>query len=343
MLAALSQRTGEEKQESLLRLYWNRAGVKRELVSLKREHFELLDKMQQQEDAILRAQNQLEGLERLLTDPLAAANAMVYFQLRHMWRIAAMKVQQFGKELKLQREKRERVQLHNAVLAKRNRRLDAIKEKLDELLQKRKHSIEECVRLEQRLESMNVVVKLFTGSGLRKQIHGMKQNREALEERIDEFNEIVEKIQGEPLPEPEGMSLDNRRLINIAMIALAQHLVVRFSENDLARLARRAVSRSVADMKFGDRRVCDQMVTRIREQIAAVNADKQLPDRIKARADFLLNRVKYRNETDATPMSESLAEIAVAPERELEGQLSEAPIRANVLADDYWDLMKYLY
>lgn len=343
MLAQLTHRTGEEKQESLLKLYWNRAGVKRELVTLKREHFELLDKLQQQEDAILRAQNQLEGLERLLTDPLAAANAMVYFQLRHMWRIAAMKVQQFGKELKAQREKRERVQLHNAVLAKRTRRLDAIQEKLTELLEKRKYSIEECVRLEQRLCSMNVVVKLFTGSSLRKQIHGMKQNREALEERIEEFNEIVEKIQGEPLPEPEGMSLDNRRLINIAMIALAQHLVVRFAEHDLARLARKAVSRSVADMKFGDRRVCDQMVGRIREQIAAVNADKQLPDRIKARADYLLNKVQYRNETDATPMPESLAEIVVSPEREVDGKLAEAPIRANVLADDYWDLMNYLY
>ena len=33
-------------------------------------------------------------------NPLAAANAMVYFQLRHLWRIGAQRLEQFGKELR---------------------------------------------------------------------------------------------------------------------------------------------------------------------------------------------------------------------------------------------------
>ena len=39
MLAALIQRNNQPEQDSLLELYWNRAGVKRELVSLKRQRF----------------------------------------------------------------------------------------------------------------------------------------------------------------------------------------------------------------------------------------------------------------------------------------------------------------
>jgi hypothetical protein len=343
MLAALMQRNNELEQEPLLRLYWNRAGVKRELVNLKREHFELLEKLEQQEGAILRAQSQLEGLERLLTNPLAAANAMVYFQLRHLWRVAALKVQQFGKELKAQREKRERTQLHNAVLAKRNRRLEAIKEKMDDLLQKRKHAIEESLRLEKRLERMNLIVRFFAGPALRNRVQGMMQNREALEERIEEFNEIIEKIQGEPLPEPDGLSLESRRLINVAIIALAQHLVVHFSEHDLARLARKATKRTVADMKFGDRRVCDQMVERVRERVEELNKDKQLADHVKRRTDLLVNKLQYRHETDAAPMRAGLAEIVVSPERELNGQMGEPPLRANVLEDDFWDLSQVLF
>ena len=136
------QRNNQSEQDSLLELYWNRAGVKRELVSLKREHFELLEKLEQHEGAIMRAESQLEGLERLLTDPLAAANAMVYFQLRHMWRVCTLKVQQFSKELRMQREKRERLQLHNTVLAKRNRRLEAIQLKLNQLAEKRAQAVE---------------------------------------------------------------------------------------------------------------------------------------------------------------------------------------------------------
>jgi len=343
MLAPLLHRNSEEEQEPLLRLYWNRAGVKRELVTLKRDHYELLEKLEKQEGAILRAQSQLEGLERLLTNPIAASNAMVYFQLRHMWRVAALKVEQFGSELKLQREKRERTQLHNAVLAKRNRRLDAIKEKLNELLQKRKHAIEEGQRLDHRLQSMNFLVKLFAGTALRRRIEGMGQNRAALEERIEEFNEVIEKIQGEPLPEPDGLSLDSRRLINIAIISLAQHLVVHFSEHDLARLAKTATKRTVADMKFGDRRVCDQMVERIRERIDQLNSDKSLADQVKARADMLINQVKYRHESDAAPMREGLSEVVISPRLEAQGHSGHSPLRVNVLEDDFWDLSRILY
>ena len=95
MLAALIEKQRGESAEQLLKLYWNRAGVKRELKALRRERFELLDKLKEQEGAIVRAQEQLEGLERLLTNPLAAANAMVYFQLRHLWRTGAQRLEQF--------------------------------------------------------------------------------------------------------------------------------------------------------------------------------------------------------------------------------------------------------
>lgn len=336
MLAALTQYSPDEDQDPLLRLYWNRAGVKRELVRLKRDHYSLLEKMEQQESEILRAQNQLEGLERLLTDPLAAANAMVYFQLRHMWRVGTIKIEQFSRELTAQREKRERAQLHSTIMAKRNRRLQAINAKLDELLQKRKTAIEECLRYEQRLERMNFIVRLFAGHSVRNRIQGFRSNRSALEERINEFNDIVEKIQGEPLPDPDGLTLESQRLINVAVIALAQHLVAHFVEHDLARLARKANQRSVADMKFGDRRTCDRMVEHIRERVDQLNADKRLADQVKTRADYLMNQVRYNHETDSVPMKESLATIKTGM-TELASQ-PEATISVNVLEADFWDI-----
>ena len=112
----------DTRTERLLQLYWNRAGVKRELKSLKAERYELLDRLKNQEDAITRAREQLDGLERLLVNPIAAANAMVYFQLRHLWRIGAQRLEQFGKELQTQREKRERAQVQEAAIAKRGKR-----------------------------------------------------------------------------------------------------------------------------------------------------------------------------------------------------------------------------
>jgi hypothetical protein len=344
MLAALVERPAEESEDQLLKLYWNRAGVKRELKSLRRERFELLDKLKEQEGAIVRAQEQLEGLERLLTNPLAAANAMVYFQLRHLWRIGAQRLEQFGRELQLQREKRERLQLHDAEMAKRKRRLDAIAEKLAGLADKLRTVTEEEERLVRELDGMNVLFRLFRAPSLRKQIEGLKGGKSMLEEKIEELRQLNDRIQGEPLPEPEELSLESRRLINVAVVALAQHLVVHFAEHDLASLSKTSTERPVGDMKFGDRRDCDRMVERVREKIEELKQQKTLADQVKRRTDLLLTEVKYRNDTDSVPSVESVQLVSRNPgahvsEMDLSRRTSDAPLRINVLADDYWDLM----
>ena len=199
MLGALLERQDIQPSEQLLKLYWNRADVKRELRALRRERFELLDKLKEQEGAIVRAQEQLEGLERLLTNPLAAANAMVYFQLRHLWRIGGQRLEQFARELQLQRERRERAQLHESALAKRKRRLAAINEKYRGLVEKRKLVTEEAGRIEHRLENMNVILKLFRAPRLKHRAAGLRNGLGLIEEKLDEVKELAEKIQGEPL------------------------------------------------------------------------------------------------------------------------------------------------
>jgi uncharacterized coiled-coil DUF342 family protein len=345
MLGALLDRQAEEPTDQLLKLYWNRAGVKRELKALRRERFELIDKLKEQEGAIVRAQEQLEGLERLLTNPLAAANAMVYFQLRHLWRIGAQRLEQFGKELQTQREKRERAQVQDAEIAKRKRRLDAINEKVGGLADKHRAVVDDLTRSEQQLERMNRVLRWFRGPGLKRRIAGLKDGRHMLDEKLAELRELAEKIQGEPLPEPEELSLESRRLINCAIIGLAQHLVVHFSEHDLASLAKTSTERPVGDMKFGDRRDCDRMVERIREKIEELKQQKMLADQVKRRTDLLLAEVKYRNDTDSVPNIECVQLIARIPsaqashEVDLARRSADAPLRINVVADDYWDLL----
>jgi hypothetical protein len=344
MLSAMLERQGAAPADELLKLYWNRADVKRELKALRRERHELLDKIKEQEGAILRAQEQLEGLERLLTNPLAAANAMVYFQLRHLWRVGAQRLDQFARELQAQREKRERAQLHDAEIAKRERRLDAILEKTAALTEKIRTAAEEQARLTHNLDSMNAFVRLFRASALKRQIAGLAGGRQMLDEKLEELKALTEKLQGEPLPEPEELSLDSRRLINTAVIALAQHLVVHFSEHDLASLAKTSTERAVADMKFGDRRDCDRMVERIREKIEELKQQKTFADQVKRRTDLLLAEVKYRNESDSVPSVESVQAISRTPaaqasELDMARRASDAPLRINVVADGYWDLM----
>ena len=344
MLANRRAQREEESGAQLLKLYSNRAGVKRELNDLRKERHELIDKLKDQEGAILRAQEQLEGLERLLTNPLAAANAMVYFQLRHLWRVGAQKIEQFGAELKTQREQRERAQLQEAALAKRSRRLGAITERLDSVLRKQQELLEDFRAAEVLLASMNGFKRFFKGPRIRSRMNGMKAGNSALQEKIAELQELQEKIQGEALPEPDGLSLESRRLINCAVIALAQHLVVHFSENDLINLTKTATERPVGDMKFGDRRDCDRMVERIRERIEDLRQQTGLADDVRLRTDFLGRQVQYRNETDSLPTTESVATTERSPQagNETSQRSSNETLRINVLLDEYWDIFAVL-
>ena len=112
-------------------------------------------------------------------------------------------------------------------------------------------------------------------------------------------------------------------------------------------LAKTATERAVGDMKFGDRRDCDQMVERAREKIEELKQQRTLADQVKKRADQLLTEVKYRNETDSVPTIESLQLIsrtggAQANDGDPVRRASDAPLRINVLGDDYWDVLNVL-
>ena len=336
-----NERSGED--ERLLKLYWNRAAVKRELAELRRERHDLLDQLKDQEGAITRAQEQLEGLERLLTNPLAAANAMVYFQLRHLWRVAAQRLNDFATELRNQRAQKELEQLRHSVLAKRKRRLSAIAEKSASLVDKYKQVSAQLSGLEAELEGLSGFMRLFKGRGLTRQVESLSQARLALKEKLTELKGLHEKIGGEPMPEPEGLSQESRRMINVAVIALAQHLVLHFSEHNLASLSKASMDKAVGDMKFGDRRDCDRMVERIRERIGQLNNEKNLPALVQRRAAALSGEINFRNEADTVPLADSVATIAT----QMGGggktrRSSDAPLRINVLAEEYWDLYTVL-
>ena len=86
------------------------------------------------------------------------------------------------------------------------------------------------------------------------------------------------------------------------------------------------------------------MVERIREKIEELKQQKTFADQVKRRTDLLLTEVKYRNDTDSVPGIECLQMISRTPgaqtnELEMARRTSDAPLRVNVVADDYWDLM----
>jgi hypothetical protein len=333
----------DNRKAQLLKLYWNRASVKRELKALQKERDQLLERMKDQEGAIARAREQLDGLERLLVNPIAAANAMVYFQLRNIWRVAATKLEQFSMELEQHRLSRERRILHEAALSKRQRRLAAIEDKVNELRAEQTGLQARAEKLAEELAGMNPIIRLFRQRGLQAKVDELNSGAAAISDQLQEQQALSDKIEGEPLPEVEGLSIESRRIVNTAIIALAQQLVVHFSANNLAETARDSMRKTVGDMRFGDRRECDRLVESIRSRIADLKEESRLADLVRKRSALIARDLRFPNESDSLPSAFSVPEIAPSLDQEQQGRRgSDKPIRVNVIADDFWDLSRFL-
>ena len=74
------------EEERLMQLFQNRAGLKKAYADLKDEFHLLRDRLKQQEGATIRVQEQLDALGDLLADPRTGFGALVFFQLRGLWK-----------------------------------------------------------------------------------------------------------------------------------------------------------------------------------------------------------------------------------------------------------------
>ena len=86
-------------EERLMQLFQNRAGLKKAYADLKDEFHLLRDRLKQQEGATIRVQEQLDGLGDLLADPRTAYGALVFFQLRGLWKVCHQQLSGFAVEL----------------------------------------------------------------------------------------------------------------------------------------------------------------------------------------------------------------------------------------------------
>src|SRR5262245_28323786 len=107
-LPFLSRKKQPQDDERLVQLFKNRAGLKKAHQALEDEVYALKERVKQQAASTTRVQEQLEGIEALLGNPDAGYAALVYYQLRGLWRACNAQLATFASELERQQEDRER-------------------------------------------------------------------------------------------------------------------------------------------------------------------------------------------------------------------------------------------
>jgi hypothetical protein len=330
-----------EPDERLLQLYWNRAELKKELSRLQDERLKLLEQIRHQETATERAREQVEVLEEYLGNPEIAMHALVYFQLRALWRTAGARLARFSQQLQQQqtdREQRRQLIEHDQgrrrQLADFDRRIHDTRSKADMLEAQLK-------LMETKLTAMRGFWNYFRRRRLADEMETARAEWDTAATLVTDLSDDRADLEAKASPPFPGLSIDGRRVINTAVIAYAQQLVVSLSAGGLAMLAKETTSKRLFDVRYGTREECTKLMTLLRDAIAQLKDENENLSGLKERTDALRTGATYRSDADTVPLTDSIGTLP-APSEPVSGLETANRAGINVLVDDYWDLYQAL-
>jgi hypothetical protein len=328
----LAGRDVSAEDERLLELFRNRTELKRELDALDEERHQLLDRLKLQEGATMRVQEQLDALEQFLGRPEEGYRCLAHFRLRGVWRTAARRVQHFAADLTRQQKDRERRQQLAAFERSQRDRLAQLDRELAEanVLADQLQAEQKLAR--QRLSELRGFWKLLQRRRLEDEVANRAVRVDAALTELTDLSDRRHAIESEGPPPFEGLSLEGKRAVNLAVIAFAENLYERLADSGVAQLARQSMLTRVYDCDYGSGDDC-LAVMKAAEHAARdlERLQEDLPD-IKARADRMRRTASYRGDGEALPVAESLVPSPQGGSR--------PPL--NVLLEEYWEVHRAL-
>jgi hypothetical protein len=330
-----------EQDERLLQLFWNRAELKKELTRLQDERLKLLEQIRNQETATARAKEHVQVLEEYLGNPEIAVHALVYFQLRAVWRTAGARLGRFAEQLRQQqtdREQRRQViefdQTRRRELADFDRRVHDARSRADML--------EAQIKLmEAKLAAMRGFWNYFRRRRLAEEIEAERAQWDEAATLVTDLSDDRTNLEETPPPEFPGISVDGRRVVNTAVIAYAQQLVAALAAGGLAMLAKETTSKRLFDVRYGSPTDCARLMTLLRDVLAMLNDEAENLSGLKERTDAVRAAASYRSDADTVPLTDSIGTLPV-PTAPVSGLETANRAGVNVLVDDYWDLYQSL-
>lgn len=334
-----AQRAADD--ERLMQLFWNRAELKKELGVLQNQRHALLEQIKNHETQLQRAHEQMEELERYLGDPDVADHALVYFQLRSLWRICARKLSRFSSQLLRQQEEREqRRQLIEFDQARRQR-LAEFDKQLGEVRGMVDTFAAEMEAMQSRLASMRGFWNYFRRRRLAEELEITRGNWDAAATRVTDLSDDRAAVEQEAPPEFPGVSIDGRRTINTAVIACAQQLASLLTEGGLAMLAKETTTKRVYDVRYGGREESSRLRLLLRDTLEMLSDGSEDLAELKERTERLRSHATYRTDADTVPLTDSIGTLTLSTEP-VSGLETVNRTGVNVLVDDYWDLQQAL-
>jgi len=326
-----------DDNEKLVELFKNRAELKKEYAALSKERNRLQQLVTEQRGATARITQRLEHLEGLLVDPDWVNTVVVFYQLRSLNRRCTGKLAKFAEQLKQQREKRLRDAQMQAWRDECNARRKGVDQELLEQRQQLRQIEGQLNAERQRTSSMSGLSKIFKGSTASEQLAELEGQLDTLRETERALVEKVEALESAAPPDPPGLSLAEKRSVNLMIVAFAQHLFLQFNDRDLAALVKESSDKSVGAINYGNKRDCDLLLERIGAHIDTMEKASDYADLLKRRAELIAEHALFKDDEDAVPIAGTVATVFA-----INGNGVVTKSDANLLGDNYWGIANVL-
>ncbi len=327
------------EEERLMQLFQNRAGLKKAYADLKDEFHLLRDRLKQQEGATIRVQEQLDALGELLADPATGFGALVFFQLRALWKTCHQQIASFAAELTKQQEARETAKHKEEIESERAARRTAADARLNEAAAAAADKRAAIAAIHAQLARHSAFWHYFKRRALQRTLEAAQHELSAAEAVVGHLHAERKAIDDEVPPPFPGISLGARRNINLAIIGYAELICEQVDNFQLTARTKEAMARRVHEMSFGSRADCESYMQRVQKAIAAVANQRNVNSAVRMKMERLRAHCEFRNAADTVPTADSLA---YGPNATTGGGRTTAPSPWNVLAEDYWDLYTLL-
>ncbi len=339
----LLQRRKDPDEEQLLKLFWNRAELKKELAQLRRDRERLMDQLRQQESTNLRSQQRLEQLENLLVDPLQASNALVYYQLRGVWQQCHKRLARVARELTERQQQREDQHARELFRRRQDGELAALDARIADLDQRMQAALGDHEALVKRSQELSGFWNYFRRRAVNERAAAARAALDGVHSQLERLQATRREQETEPAPTLAGIGGAGQRNINLAIIAMAQQLLVSFAEHNVAGLAREAALRDLADVSYGSIAECQVLGRTVDAVVRKLDTPERLNALVRRRAEFLNRTAQYRRDSDKVPIADSFAVVPLAITDTGEPRpADDRVIPVNVLADEYWDIYSVL-
>jgi hypothetical protein len=244
-------RPGEPEDTRVLRLFRNRAELKKAFGDAQDEIHRLKDRVKLQEAATSRVQEQLATLEARLATPAPGVQALAHYQLRDLWATGHALIGSLVRELAQQREDRERRQFTADLNRQVFERQQAARRALASAENTSADVRAKLAAIQASLAAAGSWWQYFRRKDLQRRRHAMLAESRAADATLEQARVDLRQIEDESGARFPGLSLDSRRALNLTAIAYAQALALRWPQRAwCGRLMRcRAANRSGCDRR----------------------------------------------------------------------------------------------